>query len=175
MRIRKAKDEDTNKIAEVLFESGLAKTYDEGEEMYVRETRKGDKYIVAEEDEEILGIITWVFQGAYRHELSELYHIGVKNKARGKGVAQALFWKLIYDINKIYREKGQQLRKLYLLTHDDNTVAQKFYEKVGMTHEATLRDHFYSGKPERVYSIFFEKDDPRLTNIEKMDLEDYKD
>jgi len=41
------------------------------------------------------------------------------------------------------------------LTHEDNTSAHIFYEKVGFTHETTLTGHYYDDKDERVYSIFF--------------------
>ena len=46
-------------------------------------------------------------------------------------------------------------RGTYLLTHEENKLAHKFYEKVGFKHETTLSDHYYKDVNERVYSIFF--------------------
>jgi len=50
---------------------------------------------------------------------------------------------------------GENIRKLYLLTHEDNIDAHIFYEKVGFVHETTLKDHYYKDQNERVYSKFF--------------------
>ena len=50
---------------------------------------------------------------------------------------------------------GEKIRKLYLLTHEDNVDAHIFYEKVGFVHETTLKDHYYKDQNERVYSKFF--------------------
>jgi RimJ/RimL family protein N-acetyltransferase len=49
----------------------------------------------------------------------------------------------------------EDIRKLYLLTHEDNKNAHAFYEKIGFEHETTLKDHYYDNKDERVYSMFF--------------------
>ena len=50
---------------------------------------------------------------------------------------------------------GESIRKLYLLTHEDNVDAHIFYKKVGFVHETTLKDHYYKDQNERVYSKFF--------------------
>ena len=35
----------------------------------------------------------------------------------------------------------------------------KFYEKIGFSHETSLKDHYYENQNERVYSKFFEIDE----------------
>ena len=78
--------------------------------------------------------------------------IAVVSDHRGKGIAKELFNRLVEDANK---ELNGKLRKLFLFTHASNKRAHKFYEKLGMKHEATLKDHFYKGEDEWVYSVFF--------------------
>ncbi|MFC2136146.1 GNAT family N-acetyltransferase [Bacteroidota bacterium] len=153
MIIRKATEKDSEKVALVLFTSGLAKSLVIGREMFLREMKRGDTYLLAEE-EKPLGIASWIFQGAYRHELAELYHIGLIPEAKGKGVGKELLKAMIKDINKVYAVKGKKLRKLYALTHAENEIAHKFYRKMGMVHEATLKDHFYKGKDEFVFAYY---------------------
>ena len=74
---------------------------------------------------------------------------------RGKGVGKGLINELIIDADKWYKSMGENIRKLYLLTHEDNLDAHIFYEKVGFVHETTLKDHYYKDQNERVYSKFF--------------------
>ena len=69
--------------------------------------------------------------------------MSIKNLLFGGGVANNVLLK-------------SKLRKLYLLTHADNTRAHKFYEKLGFKHETTLKQHYYSDKDEFIYSLFFD-------------------
>jgi len=62
---------------------------------------------------------------------------------------------LVEDASRWYKKNGEKIRKLYLLTHEDNTNAHSFYEKIGFEHETTLKDHYYKAKDERVYTMFF--------------------
>ncbi|SVB23989.1 uncharacterized protein METZ01_LOCUS176843, partial [marine metagenome] len=63
--------------------------------------------------------------------------------------------RLVDDARKWYNKLDEDIRKLYLLTHEDNKNAHAFYEKIGFEHETTLKDHYYDNKDERVYSMFF--------------------
>ena len=72
-----------------------------------------------------------------------------------KGVGNKLVDAMIADADSYYKSLGEKIRKLYLLTHEENKLAHKFYEKVGFKHETTLSDHYYKDVNERVYSIFF--------------------
>ena len=93
--------------------------------------------------------------GLPKHQLAELDRIAVLLEYRGKGVARKLFDALIKDAKAFYKKKKSKLRKLYLLTHADNTKAHKFYEKLGFKHEAILKEHYYKDRDEYVYGIFF--------------------
>lgn len=155
MIVRKAVAEDAEGIAEVLAESYNISDEKEGIGVFEDETGKGHHYLVAEEGGKIVGIVTWLPHGLPKHMLAELDRIAVLPGFRGKGVAEKLKDALIGDCRKWFRERGSRLRKLYLLTHEDNARARKFYGKMGFAHEATLKDHYYAGKGECVYSMFF--------------------
>ena len=93
--------------------------------------------------------------GLPKHGLFELDRICILSKARGKGIGKKLVSALISDAQEWYKSMNEQARKLYLLTHEDNTNAHAFYERVGFLHETTLKDHYYKNQDERVYAMFF--------------------
>lgn len=155
MKIRKATLKDTKGIANVLVQSYNIKNLKEGVETFKNEIKKQHHYIIAEEKEKIIGIVTWVVHGLPKHQLCELDRIAVVPEYRGKGVAKKLFNALIKDAKQFYKKNKSKLRKLYLLTHADNIRAHKFYEKLGFKHETTLKQHYYKNKNEYVYSMFF--------------------
>ena len=138
---RKAKKDDAEGIAIVLKEAYNIDSVEEGIWVFKHETKKHHKYIVAEEDKKIIGIVTWKMHGLPKHQLCELYRIAVLPEYRGKGVAKKLFDALIKDAKSFYKKNKSKLRKLYLLTHADNIRAHKFYEKLGFKHETTLKQH----------------------------------
>ena len=93
--------------------------------------------------------------GLPKHGLFELDRICILSQSRGKGVGAKLVNKLILDAGDWYKKNDEEIRKLYLLTHEDNINAHSFYEKVGFKHETTLKDHYYKDQDERVYAMFF--------------------
>ncbi len=156
MKVRKAALKDAKGIANVLNQSYNIKDLKEGIDIFKNETKKYHNYIIAEENGKIIGITTWLMHGLPKHQLAELDRIAVLPEYRGKGVSKKLFDALIKDAKSFYKKNKSKLRKLYLLTHANNERAQKFYEKLGFRHETTLKEHYYKGKDEYVYSIFFE-------------------
>lgn len=155
MKYRKATQKDAKGIARVLKESYNIKDLKEGIEVFNFETEKHHHYIVAEENGKIAGIATWLTHGLPKHQLAELDRIAVLPEYMGKGIAQGLFNALVKDASSFYKKKKSKLRKLYLLTHEDNKRAHKFYEKLGFSHEVTLKEHYYKDRHEHVYSMFF--------------------
>lgn len=156
MNIRKATPKDAKGIAKVLVKSYSIRDLNEGISVFKSETKKSHSYIVAEESGKIIGIVTWLMHGLPKHQLCELDRIAVLPEYRGKGIAKELFNALIKDAKAFYKKNNSKLRKLYLLTHADNARAHRFYEKIGFKHETTLKQHYYKGKDEFVYSMFFE-------------------
>ncbi|MBI3027457.1 GNAT family N-acetyltransferase [Candidatus Woesearchaeota archaeon] len=158
MKIRKATLMDAKGIGNVLAQSYNIKDIKEGIKVFENETKKFHHYIIAEDNKKIAGIVTWIMHGLPKHQLCELDRIAVLPEYRGKGVAKKLFDALIKDAKKFYKANKSKLRKLYLLTHADNTRAHKFYKKLGFKHETILKSHYYKNKDEYVYSMFFERD-----------------
>ena len=153
--LREATYHDKDQIAKVLLDFYNMKDADEAAQSFNNELDKDFHYIVAEEDGKIIGLVTWLMHGLPKHGLFELDRICILSEARGKGVGRKLVDKLIDNASKWYDKKGEKIRKLYLLTHEDNKNAHSFYEKVGFSHETTLKDHYYKDQDERVYVMFF--------------------
>ncbi len=156
MKIRKASNKDAKGIANVLMQSYNIKDLKEGINVFKNEIKKFHNYIVAEENKKMIGIVTWAMHGLPKHQLCELDRIAVLPEYRGKGIAKKLFEALVKDSKSYYKKNNSKLRKLYLLTHAGNIRAHKFYEKLGFTHETTLKQHYYPDRDEFVYSMFFE-------------------
>ena len=153
--LRKAKLEDVNQIANVLLDFYNMENLDEARNAFLTEVSKDYKYILAIENGIIVGLVTWLIHGLPKHGLFELDRICILSKSRGKGVGKTLVNSLIDNARKWYKKNNSEIRKLYLLTHEDNILAQGFYEKVGFHHESTLENHYYDNKNEKLYSIFF--------------------
>ena len=152
---RKATQKDANQISSVLMDFYNMENAEEASYAFTSEMEKDFNYIVAEEEGVIIGLVTWLHHGLPKHGLFELDRICLLSESRGKGVGKGLIEELITDANKWYKTMGEKIRKLYLLTHEDNVDAHIFYEKVGFVHETTLKDHYYKDQNERVYSKFF--------------------
>ncbi len=153
--LRKAIYDDKHQIAEVLLDFYNMNNVDEAIQSFNNELDKDFHYIVAEEDGKLIGLVTWLMHGLPKHGLFELDRICILSEARGKGVGKKLVDKLIHNASEWYDKEGEKIRKLYLLTHEDNKNAHSFYEKVGFSHETTLKDHYYKDQDERVYVMFF--------------------
>ena len=153
--IRKAQNIDAKEIALVLLDFYNMENYEEAVQTFQTENDKDYHYIVAIENEKIIGLVTWVMHGLPKHGLFELDRICLLTQSRGKGVGKKLVDTLVNDAQLWYEKSGARIRKLYLLTHEDNKSAQVFYEKIGFSHEASLKSHYYNGKDERVYSLYF--------------------
>jgi len=155
MKIHRSKPSDAKGIANVLVNSYNVKDLKEGMAVFKSESAKQQIYIVAEDKGKIIGIATWIMHGLPKHQLAELDRIAVLPEYRGHGIAKPLFEALLKDCKEFYRKNKSELRKLYILTHYDNVRAHRFYEKLGFTHETTLKQHYYQNKDEYVYSRFF--------------------
>lgn len=153
--LREATYDDKDQIAKVLLDFYNMNDVDEAIQSFNNELDKDFHYIVAEEAGKIIGLVTWLMHGLPKHGLFELDRICILSEARGKGVGRKLVDKLIDNASKWYDKEGEKIRKLYLLTHEDNKNAHSFYEKVGFSHETTLKDHYYKDQDERVYVMFF--------------------
>ena len=153
--LREASYDDKEQIAKVLLDFYNMNDRDEAIKSFISELDKDFHYLVAEENGKIIGLVTWLMHGLPKHGLFELDRICILSDARGKGVGRKLVDRLINDAREWYDKEGGNIRKLYLLTHEDNKNAHAFYEKVGFIHDTTLKDHYYKNQDERVYVMFF--------------------
>ncbi len=92
--------------------------------------------------------------GTPKHGLCELDRIAVLPEERGKGVGAMLFDALLKDAENFFLLNDSQLRKIFLFTHENNSTATDFYKKLGFTKEAVLKNHYYKGINEVVFSLF---------------------
>ena len=152
---KKATIDDKNEIAQVLLDFYNMNDLNEANNAFLSELDKDFHYIVALDQDKIIGLVTWLLHGLPKHGLFELDRICILSESRGKGVGSKLVNKLVDDARGWYEKQGESIRKLYLLTHEDNLNAHIFYEKTGFKHESTLESHYYKGKDARVYSMFF--------------------
>ena len=155
INLRKATEKDEQEIGEVLEQGYSIKTVEEGINVFRNETAKGWNFIVAESQEKVVGIVSWAMKGLPRHGLAELDRIAVSLEFRGKGVAKKLFDFVESEAREFYSAKGENLRKLFLFTHEDNERAISFYTKMGLEKDAVLKNHYYDNKNELVLSKFF--------------------
>ena len=153
--LRVAYYDDKEQISKVLLDFYNMNDRDEAVNTFLSEIDKDFRYIVAIENGKIIGLVTWLMHGLPKHGLFELDRICILSASRGKGVGAKLIGKLVEDARKWYKKNGEEIRKLYLLTHEDNTSAHAFYEKIGFEHETTLKNHYYKDQDERVYTMFF--------------------
>ena len=153
--IKEATHNDKSLIAEVLLDFYNMSDLNEAINAFLSELEKDFHYIVAVENGKIIGLVTWFMHGLPKHGLFELDRICILSASRGKGVGIMLVDRLVDDARKWYNKLDEDIRKLYLLTHEDNKNAHAFNEKIGFEHETTLKDHYYDNKDERVYSMFF--------------------
>lgn len=155
MKLRKVNEQDTEQIGRILKESYNISSVEEGKQAFLDELANNTQYIVAEEDNSIVGLVTWLTHGLPKHGLVELDRIAVLPKYRGNGISRDLFEELINDTKNYFAHNNSHLRKLFLMTHADNIRAQTFYKKMGMIHETTIPSHFYANKDEFVMSRYF--------------------
>ncbi len=97
------------------------------------------------------GFIQFRRVGKKKHKLFELQRIEVYETYRRNGAGKALFVMMLNSIG--------DYRKLFCTTHKSNKIAHKFYEKMGMSAEAILPDHYYEGEPEVVYGLYSQSND----------------
>ena len=123
---RRATLKDANQISSVLIDFYNMKDANEASEVFISEMEKDFHYVVALQDDVIIGLVTWLPHGLPKHGLFELDRICLLSEARGKGVGKDLINELITDADKWYKSMGENIRKLYLLTHEDNVDAHIF-------------------------------------------------
>ena len=89
--IRSAKEKDAYQIANVLLDFYNMENKEEATKVFINEREKEFHYIVAIENNEILGLVTWLVHGLPKHGLFELDRICILGNSRGK-VSEKSLW-----------------------------------------------------------------------------------
>jgi len=150
---RKAEEKDAEKIAEIYTANYNIKTVEEAKTVFLEELSRYN-YFIAEEDGKIVGISLWKAHGLPKHQVAEIGRVAVVAGKEGTGLATEVFGHLVQEADKFYKSHGTKLRKIYVYVHSSNKKAQTFYSGVGLIKEAELKDHYYEGEDEYVYSMF---------------------
>ena len=145
-----------NGAAKVLVENYNIKTPKEAIQAIKEEVDHGFNYIIAENNNGVIGISCWAVHGLPKHKVIQTGRVAVLSEFKGKGIATELFMKSVQDAHKFYKSKKLKLRKLYAYVHASNRRARDFYENLGLVKEAILKDHYYKNENEYMYSMFFE-------------------
>ena len=90
LHYRKATIKDADQISSVLIDFYNMKDANEASEAFISEMEKDFHYIVALQDDVIIGLVTWLSHGLPKHGLFELDRICLLSEARGKGVGKGL-------------------------------------------------------------------------------------
>ena len=154
IKYRKAKLSDAKQVGAILKDGYRIDNVAEGILVFKGEIKSAHTYLVAENGKKIVGLIVWRRIALPKHRLGKIMRFHVLPGY--DKIKEEMFEKAVQALDKEYKEKGTRLRKIYLYVHSNNKKLQEFYEKVGLIHEATLKDHFYKGVDEYVYSMFFE-------------------
>ena len=155
IKYRQGKKEDAEHVAAVLLKNYNIKNLEEAKNAFLDDLKRFE-FIIAEEGGKIIGISCWRIHGLPKHQVAECGRVAVLPEYQGKGIATALFEKVVHEADIYYKKKKTKLRKIYAYVHSSNKKAKEFYENLGLIKEAVLKDHYYKGEDEFVYSMFME-------------------
>ena len=96
------------------------------------------KTILALENGELCGTLTWDTRGGYDDGVVEIIGLGVKMKFQRQGVARRLVNYFTEEASKFYSNRGYTLRVILLFMEGENEVARKFYSNLGFTEDARI-------------------------------------
>lgn len=155
IKYRRADAKDSDEIASVLIKNYKFRSIGEARKAYQEELGRFS-YIAAEDGGRIIGTACWRIHGLPKHQLAEIGRVAALPEYADKGVMEALFGTAVQDADKFYKSHGTKIRKVYAYVHSSNKKMQKFYSSIKLIKEAVLKDHYYKGEDEFVYSMFFD-------------------
>lgn len=94
--------------------------------------------LLAFEDGELCGTLTWDTRGGYDDGVVELIGLGVNKKFQRQGVARKLVNYFIQEASNFYSNRGYMLRVVLIFMEGENEVARKFYSNLGFTEDARI-------------------------------------
>lgn len=122
MQVREFKLEDYGEIMRLWKETGLViRPGDELEGIKTKSQRDPDLFLIAEEEDQILGVV----MGAWDGRRGWIYHLAVRPSHQRKGIGEAL----IRELEKRLIRKGA--RKANAQIYQWNTKSLDFFKAIG--------------------------------------------
>jgi ribosomal protein S18 acetylase RimI-like enzyme len=122
LKLREFRMKDYRDVRELWGESGLEiRPGDDENEVRIKVTRDPELFLVAEEDDRVVGSL----MGAWDGRRGWLYHLGVLPEYRRRGIAAAL----VEEVERRMKAKG--VVKANTLVYDTNTPSLAFFKKMG--------------------------------------------
>ncbi|WP_192929707.1 GNAT family N-acetyltransferase [Alkaliphilus serpentinus] len=104
-------------------------------------------------DEEIIGSVTWAIREGVKAGLVVIFQMSIaKEVNRGKGYGSTLVKHCINDIETFYGFKGHDLRRIFIVIHEENLAARNIYKNNGFRVVSELKDHLGKGMKALVYA-----------------------
>ncbi|MBN2228746.1 MAG: GNAT family N-acetyltransferase [Candidatus Thorarchaeota archaeon] len=100
------------------------------------------KTMLALQDNELCGTLTWDTRGGYDDGVVELVSIGVNKAYQRQKIATRLVDTFVKEASKFYSDRGYDLRVIILFMEKQNEIARKFYKENGFT-ESAIIPHLY--------------------------------
>lgn len=155
IQTRRATIKDGHKIAQLLSEWYNFANGTEAYHIFLREYSLHYHFRVAVLDKEIIGVINWRMHGLIKHGIVKLKRVAFfPETTNWREIYESLFDSALAEADHFYKQKGSHLRKVYMVTPEGSTKMHDFLQDKGMTKEAVLRDHYYEGRDEFLYSLF---------------------
>ncbi len=153
--VRRASLKDSLVVSKLLKKKYNFSSLVEARKCFQEELKNKDHFRVAETESGVVGLISWRSQGTLRHGVAELRRLAVlSDYSDPLAVKEALFDVMLAEADNYYREHGWRLRKVFSLIHADSRNIKRFFIDKGMQQEAVLRNHYYPGRDELVFSLF---------------------
>ncbi len=155
INVCKASRQDSEAVSKLLKERYNFISLKEANRTFKTECRN-QHFRVAKDDGCVVGLISWRPQGTINHGVAELTRITVSLDAADPVlIKEMLFDVMIAEADFFYKQHSSKLRKVFSMIHADNRQVKEFFIDKGMQQEAILRNHFYRGTDELIFSMFF--------------------
>ncbi|MHA1136880.1 MAG: GNAT family N-acetyltransferase [Candidatus Thorarchaeota archaeon] len=134
--IKTATDADRALLENMYLEE--IESHTERAEMFADDLVDRFKTMLALQDGQLCGTLSWDTRGGYDDGVVEIIGLGVKEKFQRQGVAKKLVDDFIQVASSFYSEKGYSLRVILLFMEGANEVARKFYSNMGFKEDALI-------------------------------------
>jgi len=155
IRVRKASLKDSRAVSRLLKQKYNFNSLAEARAAFVAEFWHGNHFRIADINGKVVSLASWCPESRLKYGVVELTRLAVDNTLSSPHeVKEALFDVIMAEADYYYKEHGYHLRKVFSLIHADNKQVKEFFVDKGMRQEAILKNHFYPGRDELVFSLF---------------------